>query len=176
MKIKLWRAALVLAISLWAVSCQDEGERPEAPAPPPDQVRCQGFVVIDYTAPEEPEGFLQKTVGPLGCNGVCEDGSRCEPQVEEFEDGPGGLERREWCGCPGEEEPEFCHGVRETFVIGGRRIERFNCRPAEGGCPAEGDLCRQVQRKIEPPPEGVEERYIAQCECAAPPPETPEDE
>lgn len=154
-------AALASATFFLAVAL--EGCR--APDRPDRGPFCQGFVFIDWRNLDDPEQLPQSEFGELRCNGACPDGSRCTVQHEEFDEPQGGVIRREWCACPGQSEPAFCHGVRELFVSGENRIWRFNCRPLDG-CPAEGDFCREIHRQVDAP-EGVDKRFLAQCECVA---------
>ena len=123
---------------------------------------CQGWVFVDWPMPQDPQGLPQSEYGELRCNGRCPDGSACTSQHQEFENPVGGIIRREWCACPDETEPQHCHGVRELYVVGERRIWRFNSR---GNCPVvDVDFCREVWRQTDPP-QGVDKRYVAQCEC-----------
>jgi hypothetical protein len=136
----------------------------QATAPPDAGPSCQGFLYIDWQIPEDTTELPTSTYGELRCNGQCPDGSRCTVQSEEFETPQRGIVKREWCACPAEQEPDHCHGVRELYVSGERRIWRFNCH---GDCPAEGDFCREQHREVEAP-DGVDKRMLAQCECIKP--------
>ena len=143
---KLLCASFVVLIAAAMLSCTTKK----------DEVYCQAFWYIDYVYDED--SMPQSTYGELHCNGQCPDGKECKTFSEEQEEG--NISKREWCGCEGDPEPSYCHAVRETYRNG---IVRVNCH---GDCPVDSDFCRESHREIEAP-EGVDKRYIGQCECEA---------
>lgn len=135
--------------------------------------RCEGTVQIDIgPSPLLEGGPLQATsvlsVGPLLCNGVCNDGTRCTPQGKDIEDAGDGVIRREWCGCPGEPEPERCHFVRLIVRSANSSFPDTKC---VGSCPVQTDQCVIFKRDLPPPadpslpPGGRRSRFQEQCGC-----------
>jgi hypothetical protein len=145
-----------------------------SPAPPP-KTHCQEWVHLDWFDLNDPNKLPHSEVGPLHCNGTCKDKSPCKPQTQNINipGGGDGLIKKEWCGCPEDpNEPNLCHGVRETYRSGNKQIVKFNCH---GDCPAAepGEVCREVHRQTDAP-KGVDKRFVVQCECLGPPPQPAE--
>jgi len=124
-------------------SCPPPAESLASKAGEDDQ--CEGW----GTERIQGDGF-----GPaeeLRCNGDCPDGSPCRPIYS-------ADSTRQWCGCPGELEPEECHLVR-------MRDTSFQWMYiCSDPCPDPADVCRLVRRLY------LEDttRYTVKCECIFP--------
>jgi hypothetical protein len=101
----------------------------------------QGFVEID-----KKDG---RSIGKLTCSGDCPDRTPCRPQTN-------ADKSREWCGCPGEEEPTDCHLVKVKLRRGDWA---WDCH---GPCPQPQDMCTPQARRAGP------KRLVVSCECRTP--------
>lgn len=126
-----------LILGLVVSGCQED-DRPRT-----DAETCEGHGVITLV-----EG--RREMGELLCNGVCPNGNRCTPQAN-------ADNTRQWCGCPGEDEPAGCHLAKIQLEGGGWA---FDC---DGPCPVDVDMCAPRARR-----DG--ERLLISCECVVPEP------
>ncbi len=95
----------------------------------------------------------------LICRGKCPDGTRCRPQSSTNQHGG----TREWCGCPGEREPDHCHPVIITPGPGeGGGPQRVVC--AGGGCEPLACVYKAELQGTIGDKDGAEVWYI-KCSC-----------
>ncbi|MBK6932536.1 MAG: hypothetical protein IPH12_17415 [Saprospirales bacterium] len=126
-------------LAIQANHCQDAKQDP--PPLPAKTCEGKGTIIIDPTG--------RRTAGPLACAGICPDGKPCRPVQN-------AAGTREWCGCPGQAEPEECHLVKVKYPDG---HWGFDC---DDPCPQPQDMCtpqsvRQSETKI-----------VVSCECLTP--------